>query len=57
MAEQMSQAGGEMSILAAIMKKLIDGERDPEVLSKGMGAQGESLVNTILEELGKLQLH
>jgi hypothetical protein len=57
MAEQMSQAGGDMSILAAIMKKLIDGERDAEILSKGMGAQGESLVNTILQELGKLQLH
>ncbi len=57
MAEQMSQAGGDMSILAAIMKKLIDGERDPEVLSKGMGVQAESLVNSILEELGKLQLH
>ena len=57
MAEQMSQAGGDMSILAAIMKKLIDGERDPEILSKGMGAQGESLVSSILEELGKLQLH
>ena len=57
MAEQMSQAGGDMSILAAIMKKLVDGERDPEILSKGMGVQGESLVNTILEELSKLQLH
>lgn len=57
MAEQMSQAGGDMARLAAIIKKLIDGERDPEVLSKGMGAQGESLVNSILEELGKIQLH
>ena len=57
MAEQMSQAGGDMTLLAAIIKKMIDGERDPEVLSKGMGAQGESLVNAILEELGKLQLH
>ncbi len=57
MAEQMSQAGGDMARLAAIIKKMIDGERDPEILSKGMGAQGESLVNMILEELGKLQLH
>ncbi len=57
MAEQMSHAGGDMTLLASIIKKLIDGERDPEVLSKGMGAQGESLVNSILEELGKLQLH
>lgn len=57
MAEQMSHAGGDMAKLAAITKKLIDGERDPEILSKGMGQQGTSLVNSILEELGKLQLH
>jgi len=56
MAEQMSQAGGDMARLAAITKKLIDGERDPEILSKGMGAQGASLVNSILEELTKLRL-
>ncbi len=56
MAEQMSHAGGDMTLLASIIKKMIDGERDPEILSKGMGAQGESLVNLILEELGKLQL-
>ena len=56
-AEQMSQAGGDMARLAAIMKKFIDGERDPEVLSKGMGAQGQSLVASILDELAKLQLH
>ncbi len=57
MAEQMSQAGGDMALLAAIMKKMIDGERDPKILSKGMGEQGETLVNSILEELGKIQLH
>lgn len=57
MAEQMSQAGGDMAKLSAITKKLIDGERDPEILSNGMGQQGTSLVNSILEELGKLQLH
>jgi len=57
MAEQMSHAGGDMTKLAGIIKKLIDGERDPETLSKGMGAQGGGLVNSILEELAKLQLH
>lgn len=56
MAEQMSQAGGDMAMLAAIIKKLIDGERDPDVLSNGMGAQGASLVNSILDELTKLRL-
>jgi len=57
MAEQMSQAGGDMALLAAIMKKMIDGERAPEILSRGMGDQGEALVSSILKELGKLQLH
>lgn len=57
MAEQMSQAGGDMARLAAITKKLVDGERDPEILAKGMGAQGAGLVNSILEELAKLHLH
>jgi len=57
MAEQMSHAGGDMTKLAGIIKKLIDGERDPDILSKGMGAQGESLVNSILGELAKIQLH
>ena len=57
MAEQMSVAGGDMARLAAIIKKFLDGEREPEILAKGMGKQGESLVNSILEELGKLQLH
>lgn len=57
MAEQMSSAGGDMARLAAIIKNLLDGERDPDVLSEGMGAQGESLVNTILEELAKLNTH
>ncbi len=57
MAEQMSHTGGDMTRLAGIIKKLVDGERNPDVLYKGMGAQGESLVNSILEELGKIQLH
>ena len=57
MAEQMSQAGGDMANLAAIMKKMIDGERDPNILCQGMGAQGESLVNSILAELAKVQMH
>ncbi len=56
MTEQMSQAGGDMTLLAGIMKKLIDGERDPEVLTKGMDEKGKILVNDLLTELAKLQL-
>lgn len=57
MAEQMSQAGGDMTLLASIIKKMIDGERDPDILSQGMGAQGQGLVTSILDELAKTQLH
>jgi len=57
MAEQMTAAGGDMALLGGIMKKLIDGERDIEKLNKGMGAQGNSLLQSILEELAKLELH
>ncbi|MEE9303099.1 MAG: hypothetical protein V3U84_04855 [Thiotrichaceae bacterium] len=57
MAEQMSNAGGDMSRLGGIMKKIIDGERDPEVLSVGMSQQGRSLLLSILDELGRTQAH
>jgi len=57
MAEQMSMAGGDMRHLGGIMKKLLDGERDPEILCQGMGASGNSLVQSILSELAKLRMH
>lgn len=54
MAEQMTAAGGDMARLGGIMRRLMEGERDPEVLCKGMGPSGESLVLSILEELAQL---
>ncbi len=57
LAQQMSAAGGEMARIGAIMGRLSNGERDPETLTQGMGAQGESLVLSLLEELGKLETH
>lgn len=57
MAEQMRSVGGDMSRVGAILRRLADGERDPDRLSKGMGGQGESLVLSVLEELGKLEPH
>jgi Trp operon repressor len=57
MAEQMSAAGGDMRHLGSIMKKLLDGERDPGILCEGMGASGISLVHSILSELATLQAH
>ncbi len=57
MAEQMSAVGGDMANLGAVLKDMIDGERDVDKLCSRMGAQGESLITEILSELGKLEVH
>jgi len=57
MAEQMSKAGGDMANLSAVIKNMIDGERDADKLCTRMGVQGESLVTNILSELAKLDSH
>ncbi len=57
MAEQMSKAGGDMARLAAVIRPLINGERDPDRLCKGMSTQGEQLVLGILAELGRADVH
>jgi hypothetical protein len=49
----MSGVGGEMARIGTLFKKMIDGERDPEVLTKGMGDQSEKLTLAILAELDK----
>lgn len=54
MAEQMSQTEGDMRLLGSQVKRIIDGERDPDALSKGMGPLGQQLVLSILDELNKL---
>jgi hypothetical protein len=56
MAEQMIQAPGDMARLGSRMKRLVDGERDPEVLCQGMGPSGEQLMLSLIEELNKLAL-
>jgi hypothetical protein len=53
MAEQMSGAGGDMARLGGIMRRLVNGERDADLLTKGMEAQGKGLVLAILKELEK----
>jgi hypothetical protein len=35
------------------MRRLVNGERDSEQLTRGMGAQGQTLVQGILKELEK----
>jgi len=57
MAEQMVRAGGDMAKLGGMMRKLVNGERDADMLAKGMSVQGRELVYSILSELGKLASH
>lgn len=57
MAEQMSRAGGPLARLAAVIRPLINGERDPEKLCQGMNRQTEQLVLGVLDELNQLELH
>ncbi len=57
MAEQMSVAGGDLASLSAVLKNMVDGERDVDKLCTRMGPQGESLITQILSELAKLDLH
>jgi hypothetical protein len=57
MAEQMTAAGGSMAKLGGIIRRLVNGERNADELSKGMDAKTESLLLSILEELGKLEAH
>ena len=57
MADQMTKVGGDMGQLAGRIRPMINGERDPNRLCKGMTARGEQLIHSILVELGKLDLH
>jgi hypothetical protein len=57
MAEQMSKAGGDMARLAAIIRPLINGERNADRLCQGMSTAGEQLVLNILTELGQNDVH
>ena len=57
MGEQMSRVGGDMARVASVLRPLINGERDPDQLTRNMGARSRGLVLSILEELGKLEQH
>ena len=57
MAVQMNKAGGEMTLLAAVIRPMIDGERELSVLSRGMSETAKKLLDSILEELQKLNAH
>ena len=55
MAEQMSKAGGDMARLAGIMRPLIDGERNPDKLCRGMDDRGQALTLDILQALSETE--
>jgi len=57
MAEQMSNTKGDLARFSTLIKPLVDGERDTDKLCDKIGPQGESLVVSILSELGKLEAH
>jgi hypothetical protein len=57
MAEQMSRVGGDMARVAAVIRPLINGERDPDKLCARMDARGQQLVLQILDELGRRDVH
>ena len=55
MAEQMSKVGGPMGKLASVIRPMINGERNPEVLCKRLDSKSEAMVLGILEELKQLE--
>ncbi|MDQ7075701.1 MAG: hypothetical protein Q9O24_11250 [Gammaproteobacteria bacterium] len=57
MAQQMQQAGGDMKNMGGLLRRLINGERNYDQLGKKLGKQAESLLTSLLAELGKLEAH
>lgn len=57
MGQLMLNAGGDMARLSAILRRLVDNERDPDLLCRGMSPRGAQLVLTLLEELAHLRAH
>lgn len=55
LAEQMSNSQGDMKRLGGIVKRLIDGNRDIKLLSQGMTDKGHALLESLLEELERLE--
>ncbi len=55
MATQMLKAGGDMARLAAIIRPLVQGERDADKLAEGMTEKGQTLVHKIVAELNRLE--
>ncbi len=54
--QQMSMAPGDFSRVPEAMDLMVAGERRVEVLCRDMGTAGVNLVQTVLEELKKLEV-
>ena len=54
MADQMTNTQGDMRQLGGNIKRLLDGERDLDVLCKGMSTSGETLMIDLVNELAQL---
>lgn len=54
MAEQMQKAGGPMAQMARVIRPLVNGERDPDKLRKGLDSKAEQVLLGIIDELKKL---
>jgi hypothetical protein len=57
MGEQMSRVGGDMGRLAALLRPMINGERDADRLCARLDTRGRQLVLQILEQLALLERH
>lgn len=57
MAEQMVRVGGDMGRLGGSLRRLVNGERDVDLLTHGMTAQGRDLVAKLVQELTRFNVH
>jgi hypothetical protein len=57
MASQMLRAGGDLARLSGILRRLVNGEHDPDLLCRGMSPRGAQLVVSLIEELARLRAH
>lgn len=46
-----------MARLSGMLRRLMDGERDTDVLCRGMSPRGAQLVLSLIEELARLRAH
>ena len=53
MAEQMVKAGGDMAKLGGGLRRLVNGERDVSLLTRGMSSKGRDLMEKLVAELRK----